>query len=193
MDLATLKYIILGLLFICVIWLIRTIVKKETENLLRTILLIVIFFAIFFYLQHQKIEKITYAYVKAQFKEMFFPESPLHYVYYKEEGTSGGSHFIRYSFESPGPALAVSMDADHKYFHLRDVYSLNRVLEYVGLPKVDRPVQELASITGKYNDINLYRWDDYAWGVLTVERQICQDRDRLNPYQCIMAIMVTRR
>jgi hypothetical protein len=193
MNLATLKYIFLALIFICVIWLIRTIIKKETENLLRTILLIVIFLAVFLYLQHQKTEKITYAYIKAQFKETFFPERPLHYVYYKEENVAGGGRFVRYTFESPGPALSVSMDADHKYFHLKDVYSLNRVLEYVGLPKVNRPVPELASITGKYQDINIYRWDDYPWGVLTVERQICQDRDKLNPYQCIMAIMVTRR
>jgi hypothetical protein len=193
MNVATLKYITLALLFLCVIWLIRIVVKRETENLLRTILLGIIFFALFFYLQQQKTEKITFDDVKTQFKETFFPERPLHYVYYKEEGVVGKNSYVRYTFETPGPKLSVAMDPDHKYFHLEDVYSLNRILEYVGLPKVDRPVPELASITGSRNDINLYRWDDYPSGILTIERQICQDRDKLESYQCILAIMVTRR
>jgi len=193
MNVETLRYIILALLFICVIWLIRVVIKRETENLLRTVLLSIIFLAAFFYLQHIKSEKLTFADIKGQIKETFFPERPLHYVYYKDEGVTGRNSYVRYTFENPGPKLSVSMDPNQKYFHIKDVYSLNRVLEYLGLPKVNKPVPELASITGSRNDINLYRWDDYSLGILTIERDICQDRDRLASYQCIVAVMITRR
>jgi len=191
MDAETLKYIMLGLLLICVIWLIKIIAKKETENLVRAILLCVVFLAVFLYLQQQKTEKITFDYVKAQVKGTFFPEKPLHFIYYKEEGRAGTKRYVRYTFESPGPKLHVSMDKDQKYFNLKDVYELNRVLEFVGLPKVQKPVQELAAITGSRNDLNLYRWDNYPLGTLIIERQICQNRDSLESYQCIQAIMIT--
>jgi len=191
MDVETLKYIMLGLLLLCVIWLIKIIAKKEMENLIRTILLTIIFLAAFLYLQQQKTEKINFADVKAQVKGTFFPAKPLHFIYYKEEGRAGAKRFVRYTFESPGPKLYVSMDADQKYFNLKDVYELNRVLEYVGLPKVQKPVPELASISGSRNDLNLYRWDKYPLGILTIERQICQNRDTLESYQCIQAIMIT--
>jgi hypothetical protein len=193
MNVATLKYIALGLFLICVIWLIRIVVKREAENLIRTVLLGIIFLAIFFYLSQQKSEKITFADIKAQIQETFFPERPLHYVYYKDEGTRGVNRYLRYTFESPGPKLSLTMDKDQKYFHIKDVRSVNRVLEYLGLPKVKNAVPELASITGSRNDINLYRWNDYPLGILTVERDICQDRDKLESYQCISAVVVTNR
>jgi hypothetical protein len=193
MNVETLKYIILALLFVCAIWLIRVVIKRETENLLRTILLGIILIAAFFYLQNVKSEKLTFADIKGQIKETFFPERPLHYVYYKDEGVVGRNSFVRYSFESPGPKLSLTMDPSQKYFHIKDVYSLNRVMEYLGLPKVKKPVPELASITGSRNDINLYRWDDYTLGILTIERGICQDRNKLESYQCIVAVMITRR
>jgi hypothetical protein len=192
MDVETLKYIFLVLLLLCVIWLIKIIAKKEMENLIRAILLAILFLAAFLYLQQQKIERITYDYVKAQVKRTFFPEKPLHFVYYKEEGRAGTKTYVRYTFESPGPKLYVTMDADQKYFHFHDVYELNRVLEYIGLPKVQMPVPELASITGSRNDINLYRWANYPLGTLTIERQICQNRNTLESYQCIQSIMIGR-
>jgi hypothetical protein len=193
MDVATLKYIALGLFLICVIWLIRIVVKREGENLIRTVLLGIIFLGIFFYLQQQKSEKITFADIKAQIKETFFPERPLHCVYYKDEGARGANRYVRYTFESPGPKLSLTMDADQKYFHINDVRSVNRVLEYLGLPEVKNAVPELASITGSRNDINLYRWNDYPLGILTIERDICQDRDKLESYQCISAVVITNR
>lgn len=193
MDVETLKYIMLALLMLCVIWLVKIVVKKEMENLVRAILLSIVFLAAFLYLQYQKTEKITFADVKAQVKETFFPERPLHYVYYKEESRVGRNAHVRYIFESPGPKLYVSLDRDQKYFHFKDVYALNRVLEYVGLPKVEKPAPELASITGSHNDLNLYRWDNYPLGILIIERQICQNHDTLESYQCIQSIMITER
>lgn len=193
MDVETLKYIVLALLFLCAIWLIRVVVKRETENLLRTILLSIIFLAAFIYLQSVESEKLTFADIKVQIRETFFPERPLHYVYFKDEGIVGRNRFVRYTFESPGPKLSLTMDPNHKYFHIKDVYSLNRVLEYLGLPKVEKAVPELASVTGSRMDISLYRWDDYPTGLLTIERGICQDRDKLESYQCIVGVTITRR
>lgn len=85
------------------------------------------------------------------------------------------------------------MDSRRKYFDIKDVHSVNRILEYLGLPLVDHPVRELAAITGSANDLNTYKWDDYELGVLTVVRDICQDRDRLESYQCIESIFISKK
>jgi hypothetical protein len=85
------------------------------------------------------------------------------------------------------------MDPKQNYFHIKNVDSVNRVLEYLGLPKVKKAVPELASITGSRNDLYLYRWEDYPLGILTITRDICQDRDRLESYQCIVAVTISGR
>ena len=115
------------------------------------------------------------------------------YVYHKEEGVARQRRYTRYYFEVPGPSLSLKLDPKTQYFHIKNVYSVNRILEYIGLPKVKTAVQELASLTGSRNDINLYRWDDYPLGILTIERGICQDRDRLDSYPCIVTIMLLER
>jgi len=58
---------------------------------------------------------------------------------------------------------------------------------------VDHPVRELAALTGSANDLKTYRWDDYKLGVLTVVRDICQDRDRLESYECIESIFISKK
>ncbi len=193
MSVATLKYIVLGLLLLFVIWLVRIIVKRETENLVRALVLAVACLGIFLFLQNQKTEEITLADIKDQIKSTFFPEKPLHYVYYKDEHTTGLNRYVRYTFESPGPRLSLTMDPKQNYFHIKNVDSVNRVLEYLGLPKVKKAVPELASITGSRNDLYLYRWEDYPLGILTITPDICQDRDRLESYQCIVAVTISGR
>lgn len=193
MSVALLKNIILVLLFICVIWIIRIVVKREFENLLRTGIILLLLGAVFYYLQTTESETLTFADIQAQIKDTFFPEKPPSYIYHMEEGVSGRSRYTRYYFESPGPKLSVDFDAKTQYFHIKDVYSVNRILAYLGLPKVKAAVQELASLTGSRNDLTLYRWEDYPPGILTVERGICQDRDRLDSYQCIVSIMILQR
>lgn len=193
MAAATLKYIVLVLIALSAIWFIRVVVKRETENLLRSALLIILLLAAFIYLQGTKAEKITWAGIKQEVKDTFFPEKPLHYIYYKDEGITGNRRFIRFFFESPGPRLSLVLDSSQKYFHIKNTHSVNRILEYIGLEKIKAPVPELASITGSRSDLNLYRWDDYPKGTLTIERAICQDRDRLESYQCIVSVTVFLR
>jgi hypothetical protein len=189
MNVEILKNIVLVLLGLSVIWLIRVLVRRETENLVRAVVVSFLFGAVFFYLQHVKLQRLTFGDIRAQIKDTFFPEQPPNYIFQKEET----ANYIRYYFESPGPKLSLDMDASHKYFNIKDVHSVNRILEYLGLPMVDRPVRELAAITGSANDLNLYRWDNYTLGVLTIVRDICQDRDKLESYQCISNIMIAKK
>ncbi|HUU39161.1 MAG TPA: hypothetical protein VMW46_13275 [Candidatus Desulfaltia sp.] len=193
MEVALLKNIILALILLCAIWIFSIIIKREYENLVRAGLIIVLLGAVFFFLQKTESETITWGDVRAQFKETFFPEKKPNYVYHKEEDVTGRRPYTRYYFETPGPALSLSMDPKTQYFHIKNVYSVNRILEYLGLPKVKAAVPELASLTGSRNDITLYRWEDYPLGILTIERGICQDRDRLDSYQCIVSIMISQR
>jgi len=193
MDVGTLKTIILVLVGLAAIWLIRVFAKREWENILRSALLLILLLAAFFYVENAKEEKITWASIKHDFKTTFFPEKPLHYAFTKGEGIHQDRRYVRYYFESPGPKLSLSLDPSHQYFHIKDIHSLNRVLEYLGLEKVKAPVPELASVTGSRNDLNLYRWDDHPRGILVIERGICQDRDRLESYQCIVSVTIFSR
>lgn len=192
MPVELLKNIALVLLALCVIWIIRIVVKREFENLLRTGLILVLLGAVFYYLQTVDSETLTFADIRAQINEAFFPEKAPNYIYHKEEGYSGRRYYMRYYFESPGPKLSMTYDPKTQYFQIKDIYSVNRILAYIGLPKVKSAVPELASITGSRNDLTLYRWEDYPMGPLTLERGICQDRDRLESYQCIVSIMIWR-
>jgi hypothetical protein len=192
MQVSLLKNIVLVLLFLCLIGIIRIVVKREFENLLRTALVFLLLGGVFYYLQRTETETLTLADISAQIKGKFFPEKAPDYVYQKEEGVAGRTNYVRYYFETPGPKLSLDFDPKTQYFHIKDIYSVNRILEYLGLPKVKTAVQELASITGSRNDLTLYRWEDYPLGRLTIERGICQDRDRLESYQCIVSIMISR-
>ena len=193
MEVALLRNIVLALILLCAIWLFRIIVKREFENLVRPGLIIILLGVVFFFLQKTESETLTWGDVRAQIKETFFPEKMPNYVYHKDEGVAGRRRYTRYYFETPGPALSLTLDPKTQYFHIRDVHSVNRILEYIGLPKVKEAVPELASLTGSRNDLTLYRWDDYPLGILTVERGICQDRDRLDSYQCIVSVSIVQR
>jgi hypothetical protein len=193
MSVSLLRNIVLVLLFLCLVGIIRIVVKREFENLIRTALIFLLLGGVFYYLQKTETETLTLADISAQIKDKFFPEKAPDYVYHKEEGLAGRTAYTRYYFESPGPKLSLDYDAKTQYFQIKDVYSINRILEYLGLPKVKAAVPELASLTGSRNDLTLYRWEDYPLGRLTVERGICQDRDRLESYQCIVSIIIARR
>ena len=193
MDVATLKIIVLALIGIAVIWLIRILVKKEYENIVRTLLIGALLGGAYYYLENTKLEKVHPSDIKNQLRETFFPEKLPNYIYHKDEGNDANGSYLRFFFESPGPRLSLELDPSGKYFNIKDLYSINRILKYLGLPEVSRRVPELASVTGSANDINIYRWNDYERGILTVERAICQDRDMLESYQCISNIMIARR
>jgi hypothetical protein len=192
MSVAVLRIIIVVLLFLSVVWVVRVVVKKEFENLLRAALVLLALGAVFLYLQSTESETLTLADIRTQIRDTVFPEKAPNFVYHKEEGVTGAVNYVRYYFESPGPKLSLRLDPKTQYFHIRDIYSVNRILAYLSLPRVKTAVRELASITGSRNDVNLYRWEDYPHGVLTVERGICQDRDKLESYQCIVSIIIAR-
>ncbi len=193
MEVALLKSIILALILLCAVWIFRIVVKREFENLVRAGLIIILLGAVYFFLQKTESETITWGDVRAQVKNTFFPEKLPNYVYHKDEGVAGRRRYTRYYFESPGPALSLSLDPKTQYFHIKNIYSVNRILEYLGLPKVKTAVPELASVTGSRRDLTLYRWEDYPLGILTIERGICQDRDRLDSYQCIVSVMISQQ
>lgn len=192
MEVATLRNIIFALLALVAIWIIRILVKKETENIIRALLSAGFLIAVLIYLQHTGFEKITWGNIRGQAKETFFPEKTPDYVFEKEENYSAGANYTRYIFTVPGPPLSVALDSEEKYFRITNIRSVNRILEYLHLPKVQTAVDELASITGSANDIGLYRWTNYALGVLTITRGICQERNRLDSYQCISLITLKR-
>jgi hypothetical protein len=193
MDVGLLKNIILVLMGLCVIWVVRVLVRRETENIVRATLFLIFLGVAFYYLQHTELERLTWGDFKGQVKDTFFPEKMPSYVYEKNESGSPARTVVVYSFQVPAPRLSLSIDSDRKYFHIRDIRPINRTLEYLGLPKVKTAVRELASITGSQRDINLYRWNDYPLGVLTIERGICQERNRLESYQCILKITIGQR
>lgn len=193
MNVHTLKIIVLVLIGLSVLWLLRVLVKRETENLARSLIICVLLGGAWLYLDSVKSETLTFEDIRAQIKSTFFPESPPNYIYHKDEGRDAAGGYVRYFFESPGPKLSLELDPSGKYFNIKNIHSVNRILEYLGLPKVDRPVPELASITGSANDIDRYRWEDYPLGILTVVREICQDRDKLESYQCISNIIISKR
>ena len=193
MSVETLKHIVLALILISVIWFIRILVKKEFENVVRTLIVGALLGGAYFYLQNTKLERLHFSDIRRQIKDTVFPEKPPNYIYHRDERNDVSGHYIRYFFESPGPRLSLELDPSGKYFNIKDLYSINRILKYLGLPEVNQRVPELVSITGSANDINMYRWADYEMGILTVERAICQDRDMLESYQCIANVVITRR
>jgi hypothetical protein len=193
MSVSLLRNIVLVLLFLCLVGIIRIVVRREFENLIRTALILLLLGGVLYYLETTETETITLADISAQIKDKFFPEKAPDFVYQKEEGQAGRTSYTRYYFESPGPKLSTDYDNKTQHFNIKDIYSVNRILVYLGLPKVKAAVPELASLTGSRNDLTLYRWEDYPLGQLTIERGICQDRDKLESYQCIVSIMIARR
>ncbi|MEW5901891.1 MAG: hypothetical protein AB1715_10550, partial [Acidobacteriota bacterium] len=174
MEVSLLKNILFVLFLLSSIWLALVVIKRETENLLRALLICILFGAVLFFLQGADSETISWAGIRAQVKQTFFPEKKPNYVYHKEESETGRTRYVRFFFENPGPKLSARLDSKQRYFEITDIYSVNRILTYVGLPKVKAAVPELASLTGSSNDITIYRWEDYPLGILTIERGICQ-------------------
>jgi hypothetical protein len=80
-----------------------------------------------------------------------------------------------------------------KYMTIKDVRSVNVVLEYLGLPPVAAGVPELASLSGRTIDADKFRWDDYERGVLLLERGICRDMTSAQSFTCIARITVMDR
>lgn len=188
-ELLTLHNVILALFILSLIWLIKVIIKKQTEYLSRAVIFSLFFLAALVFVQKTELKTLSFDEIKRE----FFPEKPLSYAYETTEGASGEYKYIRYSFPGPGPRLSLDLDSSGQFFSITDVSSLNRILEYLGHMKVKSGVPELASVTGSKFDVNRYRWDDYAEGILVIDRAICRDKEKVDSFNCIAFLTIMKR
>lgn len=186
---STLKIIVSALFILSLLWLIRVIVRREFDSLFRAILILAVFGACFVLLEQTKLETISFQ----DIKNRIFPEKTVSYTYRVNERSIDGMQFTRYLFDDPGPRLNLTLDKEGQYYHITDPSSVNRVLKFLNLPEVDSGVNELASITGKANDVSQYVWNDYPLGVLRLERGLSHGRDSIETYICISSISINRR
>lgn len=188
-DMITLNKISLVFLALCSLWLLKVIIKKQGEILLRVSLIFIIVFLAFIFLQRSEIGEWTFP----EIKQNIFPEKIPSLNYRIEKGSAFGEFKRRYIFENPRPKLILSLDRKGNYLHLKRISSLNAILRSLDLPTVKHGADELVSLTGLQSDIKFYRWDDYPLGVLVVEREFCQDRKTLQFYQCLASITIKNR
>jgi hypothetical protein len=191
--------VVTALLAICVLWLVYIIIRGHTESLVRTIIFIIVLGIILGYLKNTRLERLSFKAIKND----LFPSSLPQYSYVVQEQDTQYSHRIVYRFIikteedtpnlPPPPELKLDMDPNGRTFTLRDIESLNLVLDQLNLPPVTHGVQELYAITGNQTDVGLYRWDDYQLGTLIVERTIYQNKNSLQSYHAIASITVDRR
>jgi len=185
----TAKTVILILLGLSILWIAILIVKNDMQTILRAILVAAVFGLAFYYVDHTKLEKLSFQAIK----EELFPVRARAYTFDRREGTIAGRPITTFVFQDPGPPLSLVMMSGGKYMAVKDIRSVNVVLEYIGLPPVSEGVPELASITGRTLDADKFRWDDYEPGVLLLERGICRDMGSAETFTCIARITVTGR
>ena len=182
----TAKLILMVLLALSAIWVIICIIRNDTATIVRALIVTVLVGLSFFYVNQTKLQTLTLDAIR----DDLFPPKLEYFTFDKRETTAGGILTTTYIFTEPGPRLRLTMEKGGKYLTISDIRSLNRVLAYVGLPPVKSGVRELASITGSTLDANLYRWEDYDLGVMTLERGICHNISTTESYPCISSITV---
>lgn len=176
------------LLILAAIWLIILIIKKQHEYIFRAMLIMLLLLMGLIFLRQHEAGKITWPELKVK----LFPGKPPVYNYTVKKGYFGNKMETRYVFQEPRPRLALKLDSSANYFNISDLRPINDALEHLKLPKVEKKVPELASLTGAKGDVNLYRWEDYPLGVLTIERALCQDEDSLDIYQGIITLRILK-
>lgn len=185
----TAKTVVLILFGLSILWIIVIIVKNDMQTMLRALLVAAVLGLSLFYLNQTKLERLSFTAVKYD----LFPIKTRAYTYQKQEGYVAGHPTTTYIFEDPGPPLALAMISGGKYMAIKDIRSVNAVLQYLGLPPVTAGVAELASITGQGIDADKYQWDDYERGVLLIERGYCRDLSQAESFTCISRIMLKSR
>ncbi|MCX7975101.1 MAG: hypothetical protein N3B16_11495 [Candidatus Aminicenantes bacterium] len=189
MPITTAKIIVLILFGLAFLALVISIFRRETDNIIRSLIFSLVLGILFYYFETTKMEQLTINNLK---RELGLAK-PVYYNYIKEESKDLYKLTVRYFFPEPGPRLNLTIDPSGRYLHLDDIDEVNQVLEYIGLKKVTHGAKELASITGSQLDVNLYQWDDYPDGILVIERAICRDKETFNSYNCLQSITLTRR
>lgn len=181
------RQLVMVLFGLSIVWVIVMVIRNDTASMVRALVVAAILGLAFFYLGQTKIQTLSFKAVK----DDIFPPKQEYISWTKTETSSGGYYQTRYIFTEPGPRLVLEMEEGGKLLTVKDIDPLNRVLQRIGLPPVKSGVRELSAITGNRFDVNMYRWDDYKLGTLTVERTICRNMQTTESYHCIATITVT--
>lgn len=188
----TAKTVLLVLFGLCVLWIVVIVVKNDMQTIVRALLVTAIVGLGLYAVNLPKVakhDKISLSILRDE----FFPIKRRAYPFQKRDGFVAGRTTTAYIFDDPGPPLSVAMIEGGKYMTIKDLRTVNVILEYVGLPPVEEAVSELAALTGRTLDADKFRWDDYGPGVLLVERGICRDMTSAQSFTCIARITVTAR
>ncbi len=171
---------------ICLILFFRALFSKGNSYFLKPFLLLLVFFALFIFLNEQDYGKQTLL----ELKEKHFPKKILPLNYTVNQVSSGGLQKKIYIFNDPRPKITLVAMEGGKYFVMKKVDALNAVLRKLKLPPVKEGVAELATVTGSTLDTAKFRWERYNGGTLTVIKELCRDKDALTFYHCITSIIV---
>jgi hypothetical protein len=185
----TAKTVLLVLFGLSLLWVIIIIVRNDMQTIIRALIVTAVLGLGLYYVSHTKLERLSYTDVKNE----LFPVKERAYTYTRHDAYAEGRPITTFTFEDPGPPLPVVMMKGGRYMAIKDVRALNNVLRFVGLPAVEAGVPELASVTGRKIDADKFRWDDYAQGVLLVERGFCREMTAAETFTCIVRITVTGR
>lgn len=185
----TAKTVVLVLFGLAILWIIVILIRNDMQTIVRALIVAALLGLGLYYLGQTKLERLSFTAIK----EDLFPVKARAYTFTKREAYMGGQLTTSFIFDDPGPPLSVALMNGGKYMAIKDVRSVNVVLQYLGLPPVDAGVPELASITRRSIDADKYRWDDYAKGELLIERGICRDMTSAQSFTCIARITVTAR
>ena len=185
----TAKTALLILFGLSVLWIIVIVVKNDMQTIVRALIVAALLGLGLYYVNQTKLERLSFRAIK----EELFPVQAGTYTFHKREGSMGDRTVTDYIFDDPGPPLSLVLIQGGKYMAIQDVRGVNAVLRQLGLPPVEDGVPELASLTGRTLDADKYRWDDYALGVLLIERGICRNMNAAQTFTCIARISLTGR
>jgi hypothetical protein len=185
----TAKTVFLILFGLSILWIIVILIRNDMQTIVRALIVAAVLGLGLYYVNQTKLETLSFRAIK----EELFPVKGRAYTYTRRDSQDAGMPASTYIFEDPGPPLPLVMMSGGKYMAIKDIRPVNVVLEYLGLPPVDKGVSELASVTGRKIDSDKYRWDDYARGVLLLERGYCRDMASAQSFTCISRITVISR
>jgi hypothetical protein len=184
METSTLKTIVTVLFGVCAVWVLIIFIRREFHNLGRVILVILLLGGAYYFLQKTTLERVTVAAIRHQ----LFPAKAQDWEYSVEESQWRGESFTIYIFTDLGPRLELKLSRDTKSLDIVDIDPVNVALRYLGLPPVKTGTRELSSITGNVADANSYRWDDYPYAPLIIERGTCHTKSEVETYHCIATL-----
>ena len=176
------------LLILAAIWLVVLIIKRKHEYIFRAMMIMLLLLLGLIFLRQHEAGKLTWPEIKVK----LFKEKPVVYDYTVRKTYVGGKQETRYVFNEPQPKLSLRLDSSGSYFQISDLKPINKMLQHLNLPEVEEPVPELASITHTKRDVNMYKWENYPYGIMIIERTLCQDPNSLEIYQGVANIRILK-